>query len=316
MPAVKLNITVRDVDSVMTSFNVIRIKRSITGETGEYNLITANAPAAATLLAPNAEPYDVVGKTLQILRDSHAQVDVLFTGGVGDLLSAAQVASQINAEVGVVIGADESGTLRLSSTITGTQSKMEIVGGSAATIFGWDAGDRDIGEEAHIDLQTGITLYEFIDNDGEAGYYYKASYYNTSNGLASNDSSPFLGAVSALVSPSKLSVGKIDLVDAQGVAVPDQEITFYSVYEPLQVEGFQIALVRDPITIKTDSSGHAEITLVRGLKVKVSMDGTSFIREITVPDVATFDILEELSTAPDPFDIHIPDFPVAPRRTV
>lgn len=313
MGAVKLNISVSDIATVMLSFTHIRVSRSVDGETGTYTPITASSATPAVLTAPTIQSYNVVGKTLQLLVDSEAQVDILFTG-VG-YLTAAQAADQIDTAVGAAIGSAVDGYLTLTSVLTGTASKMEIVGGSAAAEFGWVAGDRDIGDEANIPLTGTQSLYEFVDNDGEEGYWYKVQYYNSTTGLQSNFSSAFLGVAATMIGADKLSIGSVDLIDSRGIAVADQEITFYSVHEPLIVDGFNVAMIRAPVTIITDNVGHAEIPLVKGLKVKVVFEGTSLIRDITVPDT-DFDVLTEMGSAQDPFSVVQPSFPFALRRSL
>jgi hypothetical protein len=315
MPTTKLSITVTGIENVLLSYNSIRVKRSTDGVDGTYHLLTANAPTPASLVAPDEGNYDIVGKTLQLLVDQVGQLDILFTGGI-DPLTVAQVVEQVNEAVGDDVASDEGNHLLLTSTTTGTASKIEIVGGSAAAEFGWSGGERDIGEEAHITLQPNVSAYTFLDNDGEPGYFYKVQYYNTSSGLQSNDSSPFEGDVGTLVSSDKLTLVKVDLVDGRGIAVPNQEITFYPMHELLQVEGFQVALSRAPITIKTNNAGHAETPLVRGMRVRVVFEGTSIIRDITLPDQAETNLLTEMGAAPDPFDIAELPFPLAPRRTL
>ena len=138
--SIKLNINVRDPATVLASFSLIRVKRSTDGVDGTYSYITALTPDAATLLASVDEPYDVVGKTLSLLRDSHDQVDVLFTGT--QPLTTNQVGDQIDDALGVSVFSNDGDALRLTSTITGTASKFEIAGGSAAAEFGWTTGDR------------------------------------------------------------------------------------------------------------------------------------------------------------------------------
>jgi hypothetical protein len=312
--AVTLTINVGGIDDVLVSFNAIQIKRSITGVNGVYNLITANSPAAATLTAPNPGNYPVVSKTLQLRVDHGAQVDIIFTGT--DPLTTAQVVDQINTAMGATVAADVANVLVLTSTNTGTGSVVEVVGGGAAPIFGFIDGQRDIGEDIHITLQAGVSGYTFIDQDGQAGYYYKAQFLNTATGLTSAESTPFEGDVGTLVSSGTLSTVKVDLVDGRGIALPNQVITFYSQYELLEVEGFQIGLNREPISITTNNSGHAEIALVRGSRWRVAFEGTSIIRDITIPDTAETDLLAALGGAPDPFDIATLPFPSAPRRTL
>jgi hypothetical protein len=313
MGAVKLSISVQDIDVVRQSFNTIRVWRSTTGETGVYSLLTANAPTHASITAVTEQSYDVAGKTLTFQADSHGPDSVLFTGLAP--LTAIQVVNQINA-VRAGIASEVVGKLVMTSTSFGTMSKMAITGGSAAIVFGWLGTEHSLGLDAHVDLQPGTSNYEYTDNDGESGYFYKVQYYNTINGLASNLSTAFQGSVATLVSPSKLSVANIDLVDARGIAVPQQQFTFYSVHEFLAVDGFQVALTRAPITVETDNMGHAEVTLVRGLKVKVVIEGTSLIREVTVPNVDSFDLMTLMGEAPDPFSVLAPSFPYAIRRTI
>jgi hypothetical protein len=314
MGAVQLQISVSDIEAALASFDVIRVQRSVDGELGTYNDLTAPTPAGAVLDAPTAGPYTVVGKTLSVLEDSQGQVDTVFTGS--DPLTAAQVAAQINAATGTTFAYDASGTLRLASSITGTASKAEIADSDAAADFGWVEGDRDIGEDAHVSLVEGQSVYTYTDNDGAAGYYYRVQYYNSSSGLTSAFSDPFLGSLATLLSPSSLSLGKVDLVNLSGVAVPDQDITFYSMQEALSIEGFQVGLIRAPITVRTDNAGHAEVKLARGAKVRVVFEGTALIREFTVPDVDEFDVLDEMSSAPDPYDVKTIQFPSAIRRTL
>jgi hypothetical protein len=314
MGAVNLTISVSGVDQVLLSFNVIRIKRSKDGVGGTYLPITDLTPQPAELVAPLPGNYAVDAKYFRFFIDAEPITEVLFSGS--NPLTAAQCADQINNAFGDTIAYDDSGTLRMTSTLNGTGSKVEIEGGGAVPIFGWADGDKDNGEDAHIAMLAGQPVYTFVDKDGDADFYYTAQFLNTSNGLESNDSAPFQGATSTLISAGTLSRVQVDLVDGRGVAVEGQEITFYPQHAPLEVEGFQVALQRAPITIITDNSGHAEVSLVRGLMVKVVFEGTSIIRDITIPDAADTDLLAELGNSPDPYDISTPKFPWAIRRTL
>jgi len=314
--AVTLTINVGNIEAALASYDVIKIKRSTTGYAGVYSDITAVTPQAATLTAPAAGNYDVAGKTLQFIIDQQAQVDHIFAGVPGTPLTAAQVADQLNTAFGTTVAYDDAGTLVFISATTGTASRVEIVGGGAAADFGWSGGERDIGEAAHIQLVAGQSLYSFTDHDGESSYYYKAQFLNTSNNLTSAESTPFQGDAGTVVGSDKLAVAKVDLIDGRGLALPEQEITFYGVDQQLQVEGFKLTLNRKPITIITDNTGHAEVPLVKGSKWKVVFEGTSFIREFTVPDEPSFDLLSLLGAAPDPFKIVEVQFPAAIRRTL
>jgi hypothetical protein len=251
---------------------------------------------------------------LSLKIDQGAQVDVLFTGLAP--LSTDQVVTQINAAVGAIVATNDHNVLRLTSTLTGTVSKIVAVGGSANSIFGWQDGQWALGLDAHITLQQDVSAYNYVDHDGMAGYFYVCQFYNTTNALESADSDPFEGDVGTLVPANKLCTMRVDLVDARGIAVPGQEITFYPQHELLEVAPYQVALNRAPITVVTNNAGHAEVTLVQGLHVRVAFEGTSIIRDIMIPNSTSADLLHEMSSVPDPFDIKRIPFPIAPRRSI
>ena len=53
------------------------------------------------------------------------------------------------------------------------------------------------------------------------------------------------------------------------------------------------------------------MALVRGEKFKVFFEGSNYFREFVVPNVAEFDLLQILSTTPDPFTIvQMPAMPI------
>jgi hypothetical protein len=314
--SVVLTISVPDVSTVLQTFSHIRVKRSTGAIDDPYALITANSPAAGTLLAPTGGNYDVEGKTLSFKIDGQSQVDVLFTGSLAPLTTA-EVVDQINTEVGEVVASDDNDALRMTSTQTGTGSSVEIIGGSAAAEFGWSGGERDIGEDANIPLIEGQSLYNYTDQDGVGDYFYVVHYYNQVSNLSSADSDPFQGEPGTVVDATTLSIGKVSLITGSGKAVEGQSITFYSVYELLEVGGVVAGVQRKPIgTIVTDAAGKAEIPLLKGLRIKVAFDGTSIIREFVVPDTDEFDVMTVIGSSPDQFDIQEVDFGLALRRTL
>jgi len=312
--AVSLTIHVSDIESTLALYNVIKLKRSTTGISGTYVDLTDTTPQPATLQPPIGSPYNVTGEVLQVKVDSGPQVNIAFTGT--NPLSAAQLAPQINAALGETIASEVGGELVLTSQEVGTASKLEIVGGSSIADFGWSAGDEDIGEEAHVQLVEGQNLYWFTDHDGESGGYYKVQYLNTDNDFTSDESDPFQSEATSVVPLEDRSTATVDLIDGRGMPLEGQEISLYGVDEAFSVGDYQIALTRAPITITTNTVGHAEVSLVRGSKWRAVFNGTSFVREFVVPDEETFDLLTIMAAASDPFEIAEPQFPAAPRRTL
>lgn len=313
--AITLSIFAGDIAAVLLSFDVIRVERSITDEAGPYTELTAAVATAATLLGSETGSFNVTGLTFEVKVNNDSSVVVTFTGT--NPLTPAQVVSQINAALGASIASEESSKIRLTSSTTGTASKLEVIDGTTLAELGFSIGDRDVGEDAYIDLVPGTENYTFIDNDGAEGYFYRTWFFNTTNSQESPRSLPFEGVPGTQVSAGTLSLATIDLVDISGRALPDRSISIYPVAIPLTVEGRAIDLGRDGVTITTDNSGHAEVNLIRGSRVKVVFNGTSFIRTIDVPDQSTFSLLDAISTVDDQFSTAVvPQLPAAPRRTL
>jgi hypothetical protein len=314
--SMKLTISVSDIDTVIQSFDTVRIRRSIDGIDGAYNLITANTPQAAVLVAPAVGNYDVAGKTLNLSIDFQTPVLVTFTGTAP--LDADAVATQINGALSASVAIDDgNNALKLLSEVTGTASAVRVIDGTSIGDFGWTPDTLDGGEDAHIALIAGQSLYTYVDNAGSAEYYYTAQYYNMSNNLSSTESAPFKGDPGTVVGDTNLSLALIDLADGRGIALPDQPISFWSINELIEVDAFTLGIQRGPIaTVVTDAAGHAEVMLVRGLEVKVVFEGTSIIREFTVPDEDNFNLVDKLGDSPDRFNLKEPDFHLTLRRTL
>lgn len=313
--AINLTIFTGNIAAVLASFDVIRVERSTTGSAGPYTELTATVASAATLVGTETGGFNVDTLTLEVKVNNSPNVLITFSGT--NPLTIAQVVDQVNTALGGTVGSDDTGRLRLTSSTTGTASKMEIIGGTALAELGFSVGQRDIGEEPYVTLIPGQENYPFIDNDGQQGYFYRSWFFNTSNSQESPRSAPFEGVPGTQISSGNLSLATIDLVDVSGRALPNRRVTIYPVSTPLSLEGFGVDLGRDGITLKTDNSGHAEANLVRGARVKVVFEGTSFIRTITVPAQSTFDLLDAVGAEDDQFDKAVVlNLPAAPRRTI
>ena len=81
------------------------------------------------------------------------------------------------------------------------------------------------------------------------------------------------------------------------------------------MDGYGVGLSTDIVGVTTDTNGYAQVTLVRGTTVVISIEGTSLSREITVPDVDTFDLLTAMDAGHDPFTLTSVTLPAAVRRS-
>jgi hypothetical protein len=263
------------------------------------------------------EPFAVSGLTLSCLvdtRDTALQKNCTFTGT--NPLSAEQVVQQLNTAVGDVVAFDESGSIRFTSTETGTGSKIEIVSSSAAVLLGFTAGQRDVGEQVYIALVPNQDTYTVQDQDGEGGHYYRSFFFHTVTLLQGPPGPAFLGRPGLRLTSDRLCRCTLDLVDMSGNAAACQNVSFYALHRPMMVDQYGVALDRTPKRISVDNEGHAEIMLVRGLQVRVVFEGTSLVRDVTIPDADECDILGLIANAPDPWNLVEIQLPAAPRRTI
>jgi len=305
-----------DIADVMASFDTIRVQRSL-AKTGPWLELTAATAQPASIVGTAVSPFPVSGNALQLKINDADQVDITFSGV--NPLTVAQVVSQINAQI-AGLSSDDAGHLKLQSSLLGTQSKIHVVGGSAAVLLGFTVDQRVIGKEPYVTLVSGQSNYSFYDRDGngtgEQEFYYRVAYYKTTTGLTSTWSEPFLAEPGIVIDASKMSLGHVDLVTIEGVSKEGQDITFFPLFTILTVDDYQVGLVKEPITVTTNNAGHAEVSLVRGTKVKVVFVGTSLVREVTIPDAATFDLLALMGSAPDPFNPYYPDYFRSFRRSL
>lgn len=117
---------------------------------------------------------------------------------------------------------------------------------------------------------------------------------------------------------SFLSLMTVEVVDLQGRPVEGLVVSISGANPPQTVlSGTTLyAISSSRVSVRTNANGHAEAYLVRGQEVLVALEGTSIQRFITVPNAATFNLMSLLTGSDDPFEIVVPDYPTAPRRSL
>jgi hypothetical protein len=313
MAVIKLKIYVPDLSNVLVLFDTIRVWRSESGELGPFFLITADTAEPASLLGTADAPFAISGKTLKLKVDGGAEQTVTFVSP--DPVGVALAVEEVNNQTTGLTALDVSGAVQLTSDTTGTDSILEITGGSSLTDLGFTLDQIDNGEDAHIILVPGQDNYEYDDQSGAVAYYYKTQYYNTLNGSFSSLSDAIQGSVGTIVPQAYLITAKIDVADLEGKPVEGMRIVFYNVYTP-PLEVSDIAILAKTVEVETNQAGHAEIDLVRGMIVDVTFVGTTVTRRITVPSAGDdFDLISTVSAVDDNFQIQVPSIPDAVRRS-
>ncbi len=314
MAVIKLKIYVGNLTNVLGLFDQIQVHRSEVGELGPYTEITGAADAAATLLGSVSAPFTLNGKTLILKVDDGSEQTITFA--TADPINVDDTVDFINDNLTGATAVEEVGAVRLTSDTLGTSSLLEIVGGTALADLGFTVGDKDNGEDARVDLVPGQADYEYDDQSGDADYWYQTRYYNTGSGSTSSFSDPIQGDIGSIIGASYLIKGTLDLATLDGAPIEDRRITFHPVYVPSGLVVDDIGVVRGDIEVYTDAAGHAEVMLVKGATVDVTISGTGITRQITVPSTGTeFDVLSEIAAADDIFQIQTPDISAAVRRT-
>lgn len=72
---------------------------------------------------------------------------------------------------------------------------------------------------------------------------------------------------------------------------------------PTSLGGGEYLLDETPLVVQANELGILSVELVRGAKVRVAIEGTTYSKVITVPDVETFDLLQVLGDSADAFTI-------------
>lgn len=313
----KIDIRVEDSQWV-DNFDKLEVHRSRSGESGPYEELTGPVWKGATL-AFKTQPYYVVGKVLSLLLNEAAELDVTFTGV--DPLSAASIATQIQTQSLGALSAAVVGTEIVVTTMQpGAGASIRVLSSDAAGLFALDTvepGCVTFGQNARIPLISGQGLYSFQDPNGSKEFSYRTRFRNQATNSVGEYSLVFAGMSITNLDPTDLILGTVDLTDLEGRPLQNVHVLVYSRVNTTLVNGK--AIIGGSSDRLTDADGHVEFNLVRGSEVTVGIAGTSIARNVTVPtDVAltTFNLLDPSVGGQDVFQVQVPEYEYAVRRTL
>jgi hypothetical protein len=299
---------------VSAIFDRIQVWRSPdqTGSPTAYVEITANEPTPATQDGTVSAPWAISGDVMTVILNGADSTNLTFTGS--NPLTLTQVMSQINAQypsIATEVPTD-TGRIRLTSGITGTQSILQV-SGLAATTIGF-VGDHLNGKGARLLISPNTEDYLFRDFDGLNSYWYKSRYYSSVTGAVSDFSAPQLGGAGAALSGALVVNAKVALADLTGAPIVGKRVVFVPVSAQVVADGsgnnYGVFPSAFRVELSTDLNGRGSVTLVVGQRLKVFIEGTTFQREFIVPN-ADFDVLTVASTQPDPLSIVVaPPMPI------
>lgn len=315
-PVIYLDILVKEIEKVLLLYDRIEIWRSTDNVT--YTEITDVDDLPATVDGSVTGPWALSGKTLTVAKNSASPISLTF-GGV-DPLDLKTVISNINTVFNgpVYKMAKEVPTntnkLRLVSDITGLESNLTISGNAASTL---GLSTTITYGKNHRPILTYPTIrYRFYDTSATVGttYYYKYRYSNSKTGRLSNFSDYILGDPLPLLTSDLINC-YIKLADHNGNPVRDKRIVIF--LQRAKVFGSNstiniplIGVMEQRIEMITDQFGFAKSKIPKNTEIKVFIED-SFINRVINTGTVDFDLLDRISTTPDPFNLVITD-PIIP----
>lgn len=297
-----LSFFVQDITTALLTFNRMRAFRSRDGSL--YDQATDVAAAPAVLQAANAEPHQLSGKTLKFKVNGVIEVSVLFAGA--DPYSTAAVIADITAATAdVVATAGLNGRLILTTVITGSNASIEILESDAAPFLGFVVGAAAVGIDTDIVLVPGTHEYFYTDQNSDVSFFYKFQLRHSVTGQVSEFSVPIPADQVQGIDYIHTITCFVKLMDLHGRPIQGRRMTFANVFMPNVLNDF--GLFRHYTEMVTDRNGYAESRLIRGAVVDFAIEGTNFVRRLTIPTTGdSVNLLDPLLVSEDEFGIQEP----------
>lgn len=295
--SVQLSILVAKAASLVAlGFTRIEVWRSV-DDGSSYEEVTDPVPSPATVTSLEAvTTYRMGGKLLKVVIDGGPEIPISF-GSVLEHWTTTQVAARIN-EIIADTASEDGSYVSLSSMTVGRGSTIEVTYCDAADL-GFPV-TKVYGKAARIPLTTD-TSYTFSDPVGKSTDRYRWRFSFDGADPLSEFSSYVPGGDPAVTDTEVMSVCSATLLGADGKPVR-RKVIIGTLDSPQSLNGYLVGNDQ-PLVFEADVDGFVQFSLMRGLNVRVCIEGTSFVREFTVPDAATFDLLTAMSEAADPYTI-------------
>lgn len=284
-------------DLIGLGYTRIEVYQS-TDQGNTFQEVTGPAIASAFLDSLAAlTTFQMGGRLLKLKVDGGVEQAISFSD-LTPLWSPAQVVNRINEVVPGVASVSGGTKVRLTSPTAGRASSIEVTYCDADDLF---SAEVVYGKAARITLVNGTFIYSFPDVAGKDSDRYKWRFSANGSSPFSDYSAVVSGAVAPAIAAGNLSVGTARFYDAAGQPSKTRVLVGMD-SSPQAISGGTISKGSSMI-VDSGDDGFLQLTLVRGIKVRVAIEGTSFIREFIVPNAASFDLLSAMAAAVDPFSI-------------
>jgi hypothetical protein len=307
---VQFSILVANNDDLMgLGYSCIEVWQSL-DQGNSYSALTSPTALAASVSTISAlTTFRMGGKLLKFKINGGSELSVSFSSLV-DFWTPQQVSDRIN-EVSTGTASVVGTNVVLTSSTTGRSSSVEITY-SDADDLGLSIGTT-YGTDAHLILLPSKIVYLYSDTAGTSGSRYRWRFSNNGTNPISEYSTYVFGTAVPAIGVANLAACSTTFVGLDGKPVKTK-VVVASEQNPTAVAGY-IVTNSAPLVFESGDDGFIQFSMVRGAKVRVAIEGTTFVREFTVPDAPTFDLLAAMTSAPDPFTIQtVPPFII--RRSI
>lgn len=297
-------------DLIGLGYTHIEIHQS-TDEGNSFQEVTGAAASAAVMDSTAAQTtFQMGGKLLKLRVNGGAEQSISFSSLI-PFWTPTQVVNRINEVVPGLASVFSTWKVRLTSPTTGRASSVEVTYRDALDLF--PTTDIVYGLAARIPLVLNTLLYSFPDVAGKDTDRYKWRFSVNGAGPFSEFSEVVTGQTAPVISAGNLSVGTAKFFDQTGHPIKTRVLIGIG-SNPQNLAGSFITKGQSLI-VDSDDEGFLQVTLVRGLRCRVAIEGASYVREIIVPNSPSFDLLTVMASSPDPFTVQaVP--PLLIRRSV
>lgn len=306
-----------EITTKLLTYDRLRWYRSTTGRNGLYAAATALVPQPAVLRGTQLSRVLADKQLLLRINGSGTALEISFPGP--DPVEASAVAARINALTSLVQASAVGSVLTIATVLTGTAASLEILGSEAVAPLGFLPGESAVGLGVDNTLEPGQSEYRFSDHQSSGMTWYLVEFLNATTGLTSPQSIPFRSRALESVPLARLIGCFVRLCDLSGRPLGGRRIFVHNVFMPNKVtaiDGRSWGVFRQYEELVTDPNGYAEVYLIRGATVDVTIAGTGFTRRIVVPSTGDLvDLLDPALDTRDEFGIETPQIDFAIRTT-
>lgn len=269
--------------------------------------LTGRASTSAVVLSSQAKTAWAIGGSFLRLSIDGDSKSVYFSDSV-KYWTPQMVVGAVNAVVPNLASLDAS-AVRLTHEMTGRAHYIEIEN-SPPGVF--EERFRAYGLDLDPELVPDQLLYSYVDLAGAVSSDFYRWRFSAAGLSPVSAFSNKVRATKVAMNPERVSIGYMSFVGMDGEPVRGQIIVSMS-GQPIM--GSIVTSSPLSAVVEAGDDGFLQIPLLRGATLTIAIEGTSYVRTITVPSTPSFNLATTLGAATDGFTVqHVA--PLLTRRSL